>query len=578
MSAPPKRRERAWRRALERSIPPAWRKLFQAIPGYCPIATATAECHFDAAKADFVVAFVETVCSHVEGRHGPYLLEPYEKAILGCLYGWQIDISDTLGQRTLRRYREVFILIARKNGKTMLAAALILFELFFGGEPGAKLFSMSGKKEQAGLVFDTCCAMLRYKPDFKRLCKINTSWKEIIRLDPETFDETNVKYRALPTDADTSHGLNPHVFINDELHAQHSPLMTSAMETGTGGRDQPIQFSITTQDYDRPNSICLTKYRYACDVRDGKVSDPTFLPVVFEARPGDDPGAKKTWSRANPKLYVISSLMRDMESAYRKALHDPVAMGEFKRVRLNLITATRTGLFETEQWDRCAAAIDPARLRSLPCWGGLDWALSSDIAAWVKLFRDEDARTGMVRYIVQPTFWVASQLSSRYPAATAETLRTWIADGLIEKSIGATCSYAQVKQRILADHAAYRLTEVAADPHNCAQMLEELQQEGLVCVQIQQSFAAMNEATQQVVKAVADGELVHDGNAVLRWMALNTEGRTDPKGNIMPSRSADRIQKIDGIVATIIAMARAMVKGSLGAGASVYDQRGVVIL
>lgn len=529
-------------------------------------------CAFDSKKADFVVEFVENVCTHVEGRVGPYILEPYEKAILGCLYGWQITIVDECAERTIRRYREVFVLIGRKNGKTMLAAAVVLFELFFGKEPGAKLFSMAGKKDQASLVFDTASAMLRNKPGFRRLCQINNSWYQIIRLDPKTFDKINISYKALPTDADTSHGLNPHLFINDELHAQRSPLMTSAMESATGARDQPIAFNITTQDYDRPNSVCLTKYKYACAIRDRVSEDHTFLPVIFEARPTDNPGSPKTWAKANPKLGIIPPLRLDLEAAYRKALPDPTAMQEFKRTRLNLITQTKVGMFDIEQWDRCAEMLPHEKLVLLPCWGGLDWSLTSDLTAWIKLFRDED------RYYIVPHFWVAGEMSKRYPMTMVHMLRDWTQRGFIEKSIGPTVNYAQVKAKILRDSVEYDLKEVAADPNNCQQMLQDCEAEGCIAVQIRQTIPSLNEPCKQLLKCCAEGSIAHGGNPVLRWMALNTEAKYDHKGDMMPTRSDDRSQKIDGIVATIIAMARAMVRGSQDDGASVYDTRGVVTL
>src|SRR5690606_38451299 len=141
-------------------------------------------------------------------------------------------------------------------------------------------------------------------------------------------------YKALTSEAETKHGLNPQLVVNDELHAHDDRDLIDVMMTAMGARRQPLAVHITTADWMR-ESICNEKYEYACRVRDGVIEDPAFLPVIYEASPEDDWRDPETWRKANPNLGVSVS-EGFLERECNRAQEIPTFENTFKRLYLNI--------------------------------------------------------------------------------------------------------------------------------------------------------------------------------------------------------------------------------------------------
>jgi len=261
------------------------------IPGYDPEATG-GDYTFNEDRARIACWFFHQCLKHVKGAKAgtALLLEPWQRAIVGNLFGWY-------RRDGTRRYREAFVFVPRKNGKTTLAAGIMLYMMFMDGEPGAELYSAAADREQATLVYEQAKGMVLADPDFSRMCKIYSTAKCI-------YDEkTNSSYKAVSAEANTKHGYNSHCVIIDELHAHKDRELVDVLITSTGSRTQPLVLHVTTSDYQR-ESICNEKYEYACQVRDGIIDDPSFLPVIYEASIDDDWKDPEIWAKANPNLGV----------------------------------------------------------------------------------------------------------------------------------------------------------------------------------------------------------------------------------------------------------------------------------
>ena len=160
--------------------------------------------------------------THIEGEFSgkPFELQPWQAALMGCAFGWKRPDG-------LRRYREVFQYVPRKNGKTTMIGALINLVAFCDQEPGAQIYSAAADREQAALVYRQTKGMIHNKPELEDLVQIYTSYKSISYPD-------NIVYKALSADAETKHGYNTHFCVIDELHAQPNRDLVDVLTTSTG--------------------------------------------------------------------------------------------------------------------------------------------------------------------------------------------------------------------------------------------------------------------------------------------------------------------------------------------------------
>lgn len=518
-----------------------WRELFTLLPGYDPEDTAGSN-RFSSQIADAAVAFVETQLCHIEGEHAgkPLKLERWQQAIVGCVFGWFTPDGT-------RRYREIFQYIPRKNGKSTMLGALINLVAFADNEPGAQIYSAAADREQAALVYRQAKGMCLLNPELETKVKIYSTFKSI------EYPGGTV-YKALSSDADTKHGFNSHFVAVDELHAHYSRDLVDVLQTSMGSRRQPILWHITTADFDR-QSICNEKYDYASKVRDGVIKDASFLPVIYEAKPDDDWTSPEVWQKANPNLGI--SISREyFERECKRAQDVPSYTNTFLRLHLNIRTQNDVKWLALDKWDQCGGVIEPDALAGRPCWGGLDLSSKTDLTALVLIFppTEDDPK-----YRVLPHFFAPEDGARKREHRDRVPYMTWARQGYMTLTDGDVVDYEHVKQSIRDARDKYDVQEIAYDPWNATQIALQLQDEGAAMVQFGQGFRSMTEPTKELEKLVISGGLAHGGNPVLRWMASNTTVEVDAAGNIKPSKKKST-ERIDGIVALVMALGRTLVK------------------
>lgn len=539
-----------------------WRKLIRSLPGYNPYAQGKGY-KFDDQAATEAIDFFETRLHHVKGAKARQLfnLELWEQAIVANLFGWK----DAEG---LRRYRECLIFVPRKNGKTPLAACLLLYMLFEDGEPGAEIYGAAKEHYQATKVFEHALGMVLQDEGLKESCssphgKIYNGQTKAIQLGEETGFST---YRVICSDSLSAQGFNTHGAVIDELHVQPNRDLVDALTTSTGARRQPLILYLTTSDFEREGSICNEKHTYAMRVRDGRTNDPEFLPVIYQADKEDaehfdDP---KVWRKANPNLDVSLSY-KHLERECRRAKEVPGFLNTFLRLHLNLRTQQDTRWLTPESWADCKAKFTAADLVTQPCYAGLDLAANKDITAFVLLFGDKAGG-----YKVLPYFWIPAVTARERSRRDKVDYEVWIREGLIETTEGNTTDYAVIRRRINEIAQDYAIREIVVDRlFQGAQLAGELMDDGFTVVAMGQGFWSMAAPTLEFETLVRQQKIQHNGNSVLSWMAGNVTIETDAAGCIKPSK-AKSFEKIDGVVSTIMALSRAMCQKPMG---SVYDTR-----
>jgi phage terminase large subunit-like protein len=374
-------------------------------------------------------------------------------------------------------------------------------------------------------------------------------------------------YKAISAEAGYQHGGNPHGVIFDELHTQPNRDLWDVLQTGTIKRLQPLTVAITTAGFDR-NSICYEQYSHACKVRDGIIADESFLPVIYEALPDDDWTDPAIWAKANPNLGV-SITASALATECKRAQENPAYENTFRRLHLNQWTESDVRWLPMAKWD--AEEGDPIeRRRQLldqykgqECWAGLDLSSTTDLTAFVLVFKNGKGFTTI------PWFCVPEEGARKRGLKDRVPYPTWIRQGFIEATPGNVVDYDALRHRINELGKQFNIREIATDRWNATQLRTQLVGDGFNVTDFGQGFKSMMGPSRELEKLVMSGALTHGNNPVLRWNASNVTAKSDPAGNVKPDKqkSTDRI---DGIVALIMALGQALVSTI-----NVYQTRGL---
>lgn len=515
---------------------------------------------FDQEKAELAVRFITSWCRHLTGSLAghPLELEPWQVWFVGSLFGW-------LDEDGLRRYRKAFLFIARKNGKSTLAAAIALYLLMGDQEPGAEVYSAAADTQQAQIVHRMAELMAKAEP------KLST--RLVFRQRNILYQDLDAFYRVLSADAFTKHGLNPHGIVFDELHTQPNRHLWDVLDTATGAREQPLLLAISTAGTLDRESICWEQYEYACKVRDGELEDAHYLALIFEATPEDDWTDPDTWRKANPNMGV--SVREDYlarQCAYAQEV--PAYENTFKQLHLNMWTEQAERWIPMDAWrGRCLGQVDEKALHTQVTYGGLDLASTRDITALVLCFPRDDSTTP---FPILTRFWCPEDTVAKRSREDKVPYDLWVRQGWMIATPGNVTDYEFIRGEIHELAEVYRLEGLAIDRWNATQLAVQLTNDGLPVTLMGQGFASMNAPSRELERRVVSGGLIHqEENPVLTWMLSNAARKMDPAGNIKPdkAKSGDRI---DGVVALIMALDQAM-RGE-GPQVSIYESQELMTL
>jgi phage terminase large subunit-like protein len=551
-----------------------WRELLLMVPGYDPFSSADEVDYFEASIAVKAIGFFHEYLTHIEGEVNgkPFVLERWQQAVIANLFGWMR--KDGYG-RTVRRYRELFLYVPRKNGKTPMVAGISNCVLYTDDEPGAMNLCAASDTEQATLLFRHASGMVRNNAELTSRTRIYDS----IQMRSLVYNDARSSMKVISSDARRQHGFNGHFAAVDELHTQNDSELVDVIETSMASlnRKQPLVAWLTTADYMRI-SPCNSKYDYACKVRDGVVGDARFLPVIYEAGREDDWTDEATWRAANPNLDVSVS-MDYLRRECIKAQEDPTRENTFRRLHLNQRTENDVRMIPLTVWDENSGlGGDTPRewrdrmereLAGAECVGGLDLAATSDISAFVLDFRRGD------EVILVPWFWIPEDTAREREKRDRVPYLTWIREGWISTTHGNVTDFDVLRRDITEIGERFNVAELAFDRWGAAQIQTQLEGDGFTVVQFGQGYASMSPATKEFNRLWTGRRIVHGANPVLRWMAGNTAAEIDAAGNIKPSKKKST-ERIDGIVASIMAVGRRCVMAE--SRPSVYETRGVIRL
>jgi phage terminase large subunit-like protein len=493
---------------------------------------------YDADAAERAVSFFR-VLKHSEGKWEgtPFELAPWQaEEVIKPLFGWK-------RANGTRLYRELYLEVPRKNGKTTLAAGIAGYATYADREPGARVYSAAVDRDQAGLVFSALSEMVAASTELEERSKV---YRRSIFI-----PKTRATYKILSADAPNKHGLNASCVVIDELHAHQKRELYDVLATSTGSRAQPLIVSITTAGVYSPESVCWELHEKTRAVATEQYEDAAFLGVIYGADAEDDWKDPGTWAKANPNL-GISLSEEYIRRECAKAEASVAYQNTFRQLHLNQWTQQLTRWIDLGLWDENAGSVVEPDLAGRACYAGLDLGSVSDLTAFVMVFPSSCGEHEAC-YQILPRFFIP-EAALESGGQNANLYRQWVTQGYIRTTPGNATDYAFVRERIVKDAGTYRVENLNVDYlFQGAQLTSELMYEGLPVNAMRQGFMAFALPMQEFERLMLERKLHHGGNPVLRWMADNVVVRRDPAGNLKPDKEKSRA-KIDGIVALVMAL------------------------
>ena len=515
--------------------------------------------HYDKAKADRAVKFIENLC-HTKGKWAGkrFWLLPWQEQLIRDIFG-------IVKPDGYRQFRTAFVEICKKVGKSELAAAVALYLLYADNEPSAEVYGAAADRQQASIVFDVARQMVEMSPALLNRSKLMTATKRIVNYGNSGY------YQVLSAEVGGKHGFSVSGLVFDEIHTQPNRQLYDVLTKGSSdARQNPLHFIITTAGTDR-HSIAYELHTKAVDILEGRRVDPTFYPVVYGLKDDEDWEDEANWYKVNPSLGYTVDIER-LRDAYREAKQNPADEVTFKWLRLNMWVSSTVAWIPDAIFMKGNEEIDLPALEGRDCYGGLDLSSTGDITALVLMFppRDEDEK-----YILLPFFWVPEETIPQRVKAASVPYDIWEKQGYLLSTEGNVIHYDFIEKFINDLAEKYHIVEIAVDRWNATQMIQNLEGDGFTMVPFGQGFASMSGPTKDFYRLLMEGQIIHGGHPVLRWMAGNVVVDTDPAGNIKVTKAKSK-EKIDGIVAAIMALDRC-IRNQTEPQGSVYDERGLLV-
>jgi phage terminase large subunit-like protein len=509
--------------------------------------------YFDEAAGLRAIRFFGLL-KHTKGKWArkPFELQPWQAFILYVVFGWKRK-SDNL-----RRFREAYCEVSRKNGKSEFSAGIALLMAFFDGEFGAEAYFVATKKDQAKIGFTAAQVMARLlakdSPKFSRRVEV----REHIIFSPD--DKSKIE--ALSSDVDGLDGGSPSLAVIDEFHQHKTDGVKGAMDTGMGAREQPLSFVITTAGFNK--EYPCYKLRKSCiQILKQIVVNETTFAIIFTLDELDDAHDKTKWVKANPNLGNTPSWEYMMAQYDRGATRGSTDWVHFLTKNLNIWTDSAATWIKDEDWQAAGTDFDPAELKGRVCFGGLDLASTRDLCALTLLFPpvDEGETTCKCLFF----FWCPEDNARERTQNDGVNYLNWAKEGFIDLTPGNVTDYGYLKQRIVAELLQeYQIHSIAYDRYNASQLVIDINAEvdgparGETFMQpFGQGFVSMSAPTKELETMILETKLDHGGNPVMRWMCANVTIRTDPAGNIKIDKSKSS-EKVDGMVSLVMALGQYM--------------------
>ena len=509
-----------------------------------------------------VIAWIEAnvILSDGQWAGQNVVLMEWQKEFIRSIFG---NVDD----QGLRKIRQGLLFVAKKNGKSDLAAFLVLYFLFADGEGSHLIISAASDKEQAGLVFQQAVKYIRNNDMLENACNIVMNQKLIRRRNGNI-------YRAVSKDERTAHGWSISFLVFDELHTQSDYSLYTALTQGSGaGRREPLHLFLSTAGWNKISPL-YDLYQYAQRWRDGVIKNEKFYAMLYETEEGDDPSEPETWKKANPSMGILLK-EEEFAEAYQQSQDMPMLENSFLRLRLNKWTQLESRFMPMEPWDNFCSG-EPEIPAGSPVYLGVDLSSTRDLTAFVILYVDQAGDKEEWVYHFKPFIFMPGDEAQKGSRQVEAPYIDWVNRGIIEVCPGPTISHQQIHERIIEETKGLYVQSIGVDLSSAHWLVEELTNDfgPDVVLAVKQTYLELSPYIKKLLKLVCEGRIRHGGHEAFRWMAGNAAVIEDRRNDLMLAKDKSS-GRIDAIVAAVMALNRHDKSEPTG---SVYDDHELLII
>lgn len=493
---------------------------------------------FDENAGNTRIKFIETFCKHTKSPFNgkPFILELWEKALLQTAYGFKY--RDT----GLRRFNEVLLLIARKNGKTTFVAGIDLAE-FFLSRGGVDIVCASNTNDQASILFEEINNM---REGSKALSSEKRSKKNIFYI---YSPKTKNKIKKLSAQSRNKDGYNIEVGCIDEVHEMTDSKVYDAIKQSQSTKKEPLIFIITTEGT-VTEGFLDKKLEYCRKMIKGEIEDDKLLPWLYTQDSEEEVfTSKASWMKSNPSLGSIKlpSYLDDIMNKARNDLSTRVTMlcKDFN------IKQSDSGSWLTFTDLNNEEKFDVNTLRNSYAIGAVDLSNTTDLTSALLIIIKDDKK-----YVITQFFMPKDVLDKRM-SEDSVPYDIWHRNGHLTLTDGNQNDFSLVTKWFMkmVQELGIRPLWVGYDPWNALYWVKEMEEMGFTMEKVRQGVYSLSEPMKQLEADLKNKLVIYNNNPILKWNLANTQAKVDINGNIQPSKLNSKFRRIDGAVALIIGYA-----------------------
>lgn len=489
----------------------------------------------DKAAMDYIY-FNEHYLKHSKApfTNKPLKLALFQKAKACAIYG-------TKRLDGKRRFREVFDYRARKNGKTTELAGCSLYHLIADKEGGAEVYSVATKLDQAKRVFIEASNMVRQSKALSKVIKKRQSDLYF------AFNFSTMK--ALASDSNTLDGLNSSFICIDEMHAIKDIQLYSVLQKSTSAREEPIMQTITTAGMVR-EGIFDDRYKYACDVADGVITDDTFLPILYELDHRDEWKNPTMWIKANPALHIIKSY-EYLVNMVERAKNNPSELRGILCYEFNVIETSSAAWLDFDVIDN-QASYEMEDISNTYAIGGCDLSATTDLTCATLLIKKPNDES---IYVLQHYFLPRSKIDYLDTTISKEApYKVWADRGLLTICEGSMINYSDVTAWFAKMRDVYGIDifKLGYDRALAGYWVQEMESEfGNIMEKVAQGSFTWTAPMKELGAMLQDKKINYNNNPILKWCLTNTGVKSSGTVESTMPIKIQQNRRIDGTVSLL---------------------------
>ena len=485
---------------------------------------------FDEDAVDRVIQFTK-LFKHTTGTFAgqEFVLSDWQQFIVANIYGFYWKESG------LRRFTSAYLQVARKNGKTALAAILGLYSLVGEGEAGAQVICAANSREQAKIL-------LQSATDFVKTVDPKKKFLSPYRYEIK-YPRANALLKIVSSDTRKLDGLNCSTFIIDEYHEAKDTRMWDVLRSSQGMRTNPLGIIITTAGFNK-TSPCYERMQLASEILNGLKEDDSFFAAIYTLDVDDDWTLERNWKKASPNLDVTVS-RKFMKDQIKSAIINPSEQVGVKTKLLDIWCDSMTIWIPEDEINKYSTSVNLEEFADCDCYVGVDLSATSDLTA--------------VSYLVQKDGIFYFKIHYYLPEVALETkpdkelYKEWVRRGQITITPGNVTDYDYITNEMVAISNIVNIKFIAYDPWNAISWAVDCTEQGLPLKQFGQNMANFNNPTREFERLLLSGFIRIDNNEITRFCFRNVNLKADLNGNTKPVKT-DKLKKIDGVIATLEAL------------------------